>query len=64
MADAITTEDRFKPLDIDYRDPLGVIVHITDWNRGKQQVFSLCRAISMCVQPVWKFQQYFRRVEE
>ena len=39
MSHPITTENQIKPLDIDYRDPRGVIVHVTGWNRDKQQVY-------------------------
>ena len=62
---SITTENQVKPLDIDYRDPRGVIVHVTGWNRDKQQVyFTRQNYPHECMQPVWKFQNYFRRVVE
>lgn len=60
MSHSITTENQIKPLDIDYRDPRGVIVHVTGWNRDKQQVyFTRQNYPHECMQPVWKFQQYF-----
>ncbi|EHZ3471525.1 DUF4222 domain-containing protein, partial [Salmonella enterica] len=39
MSHANTSPDPIKSLDIDYRDPRGVIVHVTGWNRDKQQVY-------------------------
>lgn len=63
MPNSITTENQIKPLDIDYRDPRGVIVHVTGWNRDKQQVyFTRQNYQHECMQPVWKFQQYFTKV--
>ncbi|HHQ6157347.1 TPA: DUF4222 domain-containing protein [Enterobacter hormaechei subsp. hoffmannii] len=65
MPHPITTENQIKPLDIDYRDPRGVIVHVTGWSRDKQQVyFTRQNYPHECMQPVWKFQNYFRRVGE
>lgn len=65
MSHPITTENQVKPLDIDYRDPRGVIVHVTGWNRDKQQVyFTRQNYPHECMQPVWKFQQYFTKVSE
>lgn len=65
MPHSITTENQVKPLDIDYRDPRGVIVHVTGWSRDKQQVyFTRQNYPHECMQPVWKFQNYFRRVGE
>ncbi|WP_436627395.1 DUF4222 domain-containing protein [Enterobacter cancerogenus] len=65
MSHPITTENQVKPLDIDYRDPRCVIVHVTGWNRDKQQVyFTRQNYPHECMQPVWKFQNYFRRVGE
>ncbi|EPH0684084.1 MULTISPECIES: DUF4222 domain-containing protein [Enterobacter cloacae complex] len=65
MSHPITTENQIKPLDIDYHDPRGVIVHVTGWNRDKQQVyFTRQNYPHECMQPVWKFQNYFRRVGE
>ncbi|HCD3740535.1 TPA: DUF4222 domain-containing protein [Enterobacter hormaechei] len=65
MSHSITTENQIKPLDIDYRDPRGVIVHVTGWNRDKHQVyFTRQNYPHECMQPVWKFQNYFRRVGE
>lgn len=47
-------------LDREYRDPRGVVVHVTGWNREKQQVyFNQHGYPHKCMQPVWKFQQYF-----
>uniref|UniRef100_UPI003A9242E8 DUF4222 domain-containing protein n=1 Tax=Salmonella enterica TaxID=28901 RepID=UPI003A9242E8 len=47
------------------RDPRGVIVHVTGWNRDKQQVyFTRQNYPHECMQPVWKFQQYFTRCDE
>ncbi|MCQ4969151.1 DUF4222 domain-containing protein [Atlantibacter hermannii] len=65
MSHPITTDSQIKPLDIDYRDPRGVIVHVTGWNRDKQQVyFTRQNYPHECMQPVWKFQQYFTKVSE
>lgn len=65
MSHPITIENQIKPLDIDYRDPRGVIVHVTGWNRDKQQVyFARQNYPHECMQPVWKFQQYFTKVSE
>ncbi|MBA8077281.1 DUF4222 domain-containing protein [Enterobacter asburiae] len=53
MSHPITTENQIKPLDIDYRDPRGVIVHVTGWNRDKQQVyFTRQNYPHECMQPV------------
>ena len=52
-------------LDRDYLDPRGVLIHVTGWCRDKQQVyFTRPGDPHECMQPVWKFQQYFRRVSE
>lgn len=65
MSRANTSPDPIKTLDIDYRDPLGVVVHVTGWNREKQQVyFTRQNYPHECMQPVWKFQQYFTKVAE
>ena len=65
MSHPVTTENQVKPLDINYRDPRGVIVNVTSWNRDKQQVyFTRQNYPHECMQPVWKFQQYFQRVAE
>lgn len=65
MPNSITTENQIKPLDIDYRDPRGVIVHVTGWNRDKQQVYFTRQNFQHeCMQPAWKFQQYFTKVSE
>ena len=65
MSHSITTENQIKQLDIDYRDPRGVIVHVTGWNRDKQQAyFTRQNYQHACMQPVWKFQQYFTKVSE
>ncbi|MXF49407.1 DUF4222 domain-containing protein [Raoultella sp. Lac2] len=57
--------DAIKTLDMLYRDPRGVTVHVTGWNREKQQVyFTRPDYPHECMQPVWKFQQYFTRVQE
>ncbi|EIW3594415.1 DUF4222 domain-containing protein [Salmonella enterica] len=53
------------PLDRRYRDPRGVEVHVTGYNREKQQVyFRRANYPHECMQPVWKFQQYFTRCDE
>lgn len=53
MSHSITTENQVKPLDIDYRDPRGVIVHVTGWNRDKQQVYFTRQDYPHeCMQPV------------
>ncbi|MBK6259178.1 MULTISPECIES: DUF4222 domain-containing protein [Citrobacter freundii complex] len=65
MSHANTSPDPIKSLNIDYRDPRGVVVHVTGWNREKQQVYFTRQGYSHeCMQPVWKFQQYFQRVAE
>ncbi|EIV9539201.1 TPA: DUF4222 domain-containing protein [Klebsiella pneumoniae] len=52
-----------KVLDRLYHDPRGVVVHVTGWDREKQQVyFTRPDYPHECMQPVWKFQQYFKRV--
>ncbi|PKS60754.1 DUF4222 domain-containing protein, partial [Klebsiella pneumoniae] len=52
-----------KALDRLYHDPRGVVVHVTGWDREKQQVyFTRPGYPHECMQPVWKFQQYFTRV--
>lgn len=57
--------DGIKALDLFYRDPRGVVVHVTGWNREKQQVYFTRQGYPYeCMQPVWKFQQYFTRVQE
>ncbi|EMV1568389.1 DUF4222 domain-containing protein, partial [Enterobacter hormaechei] len=39
--------------------------HVTGWNRDKQQVyFTRQNYPHECMQPVWKFQQYFTKVSE
>ncbi|WP_423776805.1 DUF4222 domain-containing protein [Citrobacter freundii] len=65
MSHANTSPDPIKSLDINYRDQRGVIVHVTGWNREKQQVyFTRQNYPHECMQPVWKFQQYFTKVSE
>lgn len=60
MSHSIPRAELVKSLDIDYR---GVIVHVTGWNRDKQQVyFTRQNYQHECMQPVWKFQQYFTKV--
>ncbi|EIV9869354.1 DUF4222 domain-containing protein [Klebsiella pneumoniae] len=52
-----------KALDRLYHDPRGVVVHVTGWDHEKQQVyFTRPGYPHECMQPVWKFQQYFTRV--
>ncbi|MBG6247010.1 MULTISPECIES: DUF4222 domain-containing protein [Symbiopectobacterium] len=52
-------------LDRTYRDPRGVMVHVTGYCQDKQQVyFDRPNYPHECMQPVWKFQQYFTRTEE
>lgn len=47
-----------KTLDLEYRDPRGV-VHVAGWSWGKQQIyFTRQEYLHECLQPVWKFQQY------
>lgn len=41
MSHSITTENQIEPLDIDYRDPRGVIVHVTGWKRSFMVVGSV-----------------------
>lgn len=63
MSHSIPRAELVKSLDIDYRDPRGVIVHVTGWNRDEQQVyFTRQNYQHECMQPVWKFQQYFTKV--
>ncbi|MGZ0477032.1 DUF4222 domain-containing protein [Citrobacter freundii] len=65
MSHANTSPDPIKALDINYRDPRGVVVHVTGWKRDKQQVyFTRQNYPHECMQPVWKFQQYFTKVSE
>ncbi|HBV4277654.1 TPA: DUF4222 domain-containing protein [Klebsiella pneumoniae] len=46
-----------KALDRLYHDPRGVVVHVTGWDREKQQVyFTRPDYPHECMQPVWKFQ--------
>lgn len=57
--------DPVRYLDLNYRDPRGVVVHVTGWDREKQQVYFTRQGYPHeCMQPVWKFQQYFKRVPE
>ncbi|HDH0769162.1 DUF4222 domain-containing protein [Klebsiella pneumoniae] len=54
-----------KALDRLYHDPRGIVVHVTGWDREKQQVyFTRPGYPHECMQPVWKFQQYFTRCDE
>ncbi|EBB5940697.1 DUF4222 domain-containing protein [Salmonella enterica] len=56
---------RVSVLDRKYLDPRGVAVHVTGWNREKQQVYFTRQGYPHeCMQPVWKFQQYFTRCDE
>ncbi|HAT1683137.1 TPA: DUF4222 domain-containing protein [Klebsiella oxytoca] len=65
MAYADRPQDSVEALDRRYRDPRGVVVHVTGWNREKQQVYFTRQGYPHeCMQPVWKFQQYFTRCEE
>lgn len=65
MRHITTTPDSVEQLDREYRDPRGVIVHVTGWNRDKHQVYFTRQGYPHeCMQPVWKFQQYFQRVAE
>lgn len=65
MAHANASVENPETLDLNYRDPRGVIVHVTGWNRDKQQVyFTMQNYPHECMQPVWKFQQYFSKVPE
>nr|WP_233268583.1 DUF4222 domain-containing protein [Pantoea sp. BAV 3049] len=53
-----------KTLDRNYRDPRGIPVHVTGWDRERDQViFMRPNYPHECMQPVWKFQQFFKRVE-
>ncbi|SWY00456.1 Uncharacterised protein [Klebsiella pneumoniae] len=63
MSHPITLPESVEELDRQYRDPRGVVVHVTSWNREKQQVYFTRQGYPHeCMQPVWKFQQYFTRV--
>lgn len=65
MAHANASVENPETLDLNYRDPRGVIVHVTGWSREKQQVYFTRKVYPHeCMQPVWKFQQYFERVLE
>ncbi|MHB9331757.1 DUF4222 domain-containing protein [Phytobacter ursingii] len=65
MAHANASVENPETLDLNYRDPRGVIVHVTGWSREKQQVYFTRKGYPHeCMQPVWKFQQYFERVPE
>ncbi|QGH60189.1 DUF4222 domain-containing protein [Serratia proteamaculans] len=57
--------DEIIALDRKYRDPRGMVVHVTGYDRAKQQVFfTRPNYEHECMQPVWKFQQYFERLDE
>jgi len=46
-----------------YRDPRGVLVKVIRWDKVNQQVIFLrANYPHECMQPVWKFQQYFTRL--
>lgn len=48
-----------------YRDPRGVMVRVTGYDRENQQViFTRPGYEHECMRPVWQFQQLFRRVSE
>ncbi len=48
-----------------YRDPRGVLVHVTGYGRENQQViFTRPGYEHECMRPVWQFQQLFRRVSK
>ncbi|WP_324030035.1 DUF4222 domain-containing protein [Pantoea sp. JZ2] len=50
-------------LDRIYRDPRGVLVHVTGYDREKEQViFTRTGYEHECMRPVWQFQQLFTRV--
>lgn len=55
--------DEIIALDRRYRDPRGVIVHVIGYNAEKQQVIFMRSGYEHpCMQPVWKFQQYYERL--
>lgn len=65
MSQANHLVDTVEDLDREYLDPRGVVVHVTGWNRERQQVYFNRQGYPhQCMQPVWKFQQYFKRVQE
>jgi len=65
MSQQCASEDRVELLNREYRDPRGVLVHVIGWSREKQQVYFTRQGYPHeCMQPVWKFQQYFTRVQE
>lgn len=54
-----------KHLDRAYRDPRGVLVRVTGYDRENQQViFTRPGYEHECMRPAWQFQQLFRRVSE
>ncbi|WP_158785433.1 DUF4222 domain-containing protein [Pantoea sp. BAV 3049] len=64
QGESAVSEHTIKTLDRNYRDPRGIPVHVTGWDRERDQViFMRPNYPHECMQPVWKFQQFFKRVE-
>ncbi|WP_190286177.1 MULTISPECIES: DUF4222 domain-containing protein [Pantoea] len=60
-----TSENVIQVLDRHYRDPRGVVVHVTGYDREKSQVIFLRAGYEHeCMRPVWQFQQFFKRVDD
>lgn len=58
------SEQQVTTLDRAYRDPRGVLVHVTAYDRENERViFTRPGYEHECMRPVWQFQQLFRRVE-
>ncbi|MFP7327426.1 DUF4222 domain-containing protein [Serratia marcescens] len=59
------SRDPVVQLDRRYLDKRGVEVRVIAYDRAKQQVFfTRPNYEHECMQPVWKFQQYFERIDE
>ncbi|RTY57984.1 DUF4222 domain-containing protein [Pantoea sp. YU22] len=59
------SDQQVTTLDRTYRDPRGVLVHVTGYDRVNEQViFTRSGYEHECMRPVWQFQQFFRRVSE
>jgi len=57
-------DSSIQSLDRNYRDPRGIPVHVIAYDRERDQViFMRPNYPYECVQPVWKFQQFFKRLD-
>lgn len=55
--------DQTQHLDRIYLDPRGVPVHVTGYDRDKEQViFTRTGYPHDCMRPAWQFKQFFTRV--